>query len=126
MPLRAIRGATCISADDSVEMAEAVWELLSEMLTRNDIGREDVVSLFLTSTPDLRCAFPAAGARLHGMQDVPLICAQEINVQGALERVIRIMAHVESSHSRSEIQHVYLRGAEILRSDLPHSPGAKA
>ena len=126
MGIRAIRGATCLSADDSVEMAEAVGELVSAMLSRNEINHDHVISLMLTGTPDLRCAFPAAGARLHGMQDVPLICAQEMNVQGALEKVVRIMAHVETERSRAEIHHVYLRGAEVLRSDLPHSPEAKA
>lgn len=126
MGIRAIRGATCLSADDSVEMAEAVGELVSAMLSRNEINPDHVISLMLTGTPDLQCAFPAAGARLHGMQDVPLICAQEMNVRGALEKVVRIMAHVETERSRAEIHHVYLRGAEVLRSDLPHSPEAKA
>lgn len=126
MGIRAIRGATCLSADDSVEMAEAVGELVSAMLSRNEINPDHVISLMLTGTPDLQCAFPAAGARLHGMQDVPLICAQEMNVQGALEKVVRIMAHVETERSRAEIHHVYLRGAEVLRSDLPHSPEARA
>jgi chorismate mutase len=125
MAIRAIRGATCLSQDDSTEMAEAVGELLSSMLSRNDIGREDVISLFLTGTPDLQCAFPAAGARLHGMHDVPLMCAQEMDVHGALQKVVRIMAHVETDRSRADIQHVYLRGAEALRSDLPHVPEAK-
>lgn len=126
MAIRAIRGATCLSQDDSTEMAEAVGELLSSMLARNDIGREDVISLFLTGTPDLQSAFPAAGARLHGMHDVPLMCAQEMDVRGALQRVVRIMAHVETERSRAEIHHVYLRGAEALRADLPHAPEAKA
>ncbi len=126
MAIRAIRGATCLSQDDSAEMAEAVGELLSIMLSRNDIGREDVISLFLTGTPDLRSAFPAAGARLHGMTDVPLMCAQEMDVQGALQKVVRIMAHVETDHSRADIHHVYLRGAEVLRADLPRVPEAKA
>ncbi len=125
MALRAIRGATCLSQDDSSEMAEAVGELVTEMLARNVIDRESVISLFLTGTPDLHCAFPAAGARLHGLHDVPLMCAQEMDVTGALPRVVRIMAHVETELDRSEISHVYLRGAEVLRADLHTAPDAK-
>ena len=98
-------------------------ELVAEMLSRNSIDRDDVISLFLTGTPDLTSAFPAAGARLHGLTDVPLICAQEMDVAGALERVVRIMAHVNTDRTRSEISHVYLRGAEVLRVDLHPDAG---
>lgn len=118
--VRAIRGATCLGADDAIEMHQAVGELIEAMLTKNNIDRENVISLFLTGTPDLTSAFPAAGARIHGLIDVPLMCAQEMNVTGALERVVRIMAHVETTLDRSAITHVYLRGAEVLRADLPH------
>lgn len=118
MAIRAIRGATCLTADNSEEMAEAVGELVAAMFDRNDIHSSSVISLFFTGTPDLTCAFPAAGARLHGLQDVPLMCASEMNVVGALERVVRIMAHVETDRARDEITHVYLRGAEVLRADL--------
>ncbi len=122
MALRAIRGATCLSQDDSSEMAEAVGELVAQMLSRNSVDHDSVISLFLTGTPDLHCAFPAAGARLHGLNDVPLMCAQEMDVTGALQRVVRIMAHVETELSRAEISHVYLRGAEVLRTDLHVDP----
>lgn len=116
--IRGIRGATCLTRDDAREMAEAVAELLGEMLTRNDLQHDDVVSVVLTCTPDLRSAFPAAGARAFGLTDTPLMCAQEMDVDGALERVVRILVHAESGIPRSEIQHVYLRGAEVLRQDL--------
>lgn len=116
--MRGIRGATCLQRDDAREMADAVAELLGEMLTRNSVRTEDVVSVVLTCTPDLTSAFPAAGARAFGLTDTPLMCAQEMNVDGALERVVRILAHVESAIPRSQIQHVYLRGAEVLRQDL--------
>lgn len=116
--MRGIRGATCLQRDDAQEMAEAVAELLGEMLTRNRVHNQDVVSVILTCTPDLTSAFPAAGARTFGLTDTPLMCAQEMDVDGALERVVRILAHVESSTPRSQIQHVYLRGAEVLRQDL--------
>jgi len=113
-----LRGATCLERDDPTEMAEAVGELLGEMLRRNGVANDDVVSVFLTCTPDLTSAFPAAGARAFGLVHTPLMCAQEMDVQGALPRVVRIMAHVETDLERSAIEHVYLRGAEVLRQDL--------
>jgi chorismate mutase len=115
---RAIRGATCLLQDDAQEMAEAVTELLSEILTRNDVELEDLVSIFFTATPDLHSAFPAAAARGIGLADVPLICAQELDVVGAMEKVIRVMLHVQTSSPRKDIKHVYLRGAEALRKDI--------
>ena len=116
--MRAIRGAICLAVDDPAEIRDAVGELLTAMLERNGQVTDDVVSVILTSTPDLTSAFPAAGARAVGFADVPLLCAQEIGVVGALERVVRILMHVDTPKPRSEIQHVYLRGAEVLRADL--------
>lgn len=116
--MRAVRGATCLSANDAEEMRVAVVELLSEMLERNDMSVDDLVSVILTSTPDLTCAFPAAFAREIGMVDVPLMCAQEIDVDGALPKVVRVMIHADVATPRSDIKHVYLRGAEALRRDL--------
>jgi chorismate mutase len=121
MAIRAIRGATCLSANDVEEMNQAVAELIYQMLNRNKVSEDAVISIFLTGTSDLTCAFPAAGIRLHGLTDVPLMCAQEMNVEGALERVVRIMAQVETDQNRSEVEHVYLRGAEVLRADLAKS-----
>jgi len=116
--VRAIRGATCLVNDSASEMAEAVQELLSALFIRNEIENDDLISIMLTATPDLVSAFPAAGARGLGLGDVPLICAQEINVSGALPRVVRVMVHAESPRPREHIVHVYLRGAEVLRQDL--------
>jgi chorismate mutase len=118
MAIRAIRGATCLTANNAEEMNEAVAELIDHIMMRNGIRSAQVISIFLTGTPDLTCAFPAAGIRTHGLTDVPLMCAQEMDVVGALERVVRIMTHVETELDRSEVQHVYLRGAEVLRADL--------
>lgn len=116
-----MRGATCLQQDDAQEMFEAVGELVQTMMTENGVSDDDVVSLILTSTPDLTCAFPAAGARAYGLVDVPLLCAQEINVAGGLPKVVRILMHVESTRSRSQLRHIYLRGAEVLRQDLKHT-----
>jgi chorismate mutase len=118
MNIRAIRGATCLERDDAAEMAEAVTELLLEVMLRNSIASDDLISVLFTSTPDLHSAFPAAAARGVGLSDVPLICAQEIDVAGAMERVVRVMVQAQTSKVRSEIKHVYLRGAEALRQDI--------
>jgi chorismate mutase len=118
MSVRGIRGATLLQADDPDEMAEAVTELVADMLDRNGLSADDLVSILFTATPDLHSAFPAAAARSLGLGDVPLICAQELDVTGALPRVVRVLAHVECDLPRSDVQHVYLRGAEVLRQDL--------
>ena len=118
MAVRAVRGATHLSADDPDEMREAVVELVTAMLARNALGTEDLISVLFTATPDLVSAFPAGAARALDIGDVPLICAQEIGVTGAMARVVRVMAHVECDLPRAEVSHVYLRGAEALRTDL--------
>ena len=116
--IRALRGATQLAADDPAEMSDAVVELLSTMLDRNGLTTDDLVSVIFTSTPDLRSTFPAAAARVLEIGDVPLICAQELDVDGALPRVVRVMAHAMLDRPRREVAHVYLRGAEVLRQDL--------
>jgi len=118
MAMRAFRGATMLTADDAVEMAEAVTELLAEMMRRNEIEHGHLVSVLFTATPDLHCAFPAAAARGVGMGDVPLICAQELDIVGAPEKVVRVMIHAESDRTLAQAEHVYLRGAIVLRQDL--------
>ena len=113
MAIRAIRGATTLTADDAREMSEAVVELVTAMMQRNDL-----ISILFTATPDLHSAFPAASARDLGLVDVPLICAQELDVTGALPRVVRVLMHTETPLARADVHHVYLRGAEVLRQDL--------
>lgn len=94
---------------------DAVGELVTQMLEVNGIDTEDVISMILTSTPDLTSAFPATAARLAGLEDVPLLSAQELDIEGSMPRVVRVLAHVESAKSRHEIEHVYLRGTHGLR-----------
>ena len=118
MGVRAIRGATCLTKDDASEMTEAVIELLSTILEKNSLTKDDLISVLFTATPDLHCAFPAAAARHLDIGDVPLICAQELDIAGALNRVIRVMVHVETNKPRADIKHIYLRGAEVLRQDI--------
>lgn len=118
MTIRAIRGAVQLGQDDLSEMREAVVELLSEIFRRNGLTTDDLVSILFTATPDLKCGFPATAARDLPLGDVALICAAELDIPGALPRVVRVMVHAETSRTRSELQHVYLRGAESLRVDL--------
>ena len=118
MSIKAIRGAICLQADTSAEMAGAVAELLTAVLERNSLTGEDLISVLFTATPDIHSAFPASFAREIGLTDVPLICAQELDITGALSLVIRVLAHVETTAARSELKHVYLRGAEVLRQDI--------
>lgn len=114
--LRGIRGATRLSEDNAEEMSAAVAELVTAMLAENGLATDDVVSVILTSTPDLRCAFPAAAARAVGWTDIPLLCAQEIDVAGAMTRVVRVLLHVDTTLTRAQIRHPYLRGTDALRS----------
>lgn len=116
--MRAIRGATCLRADDQAEMTEAVAEMLTAIVDRNGLSEQDIVSVLFTSTPDLVCGFPASAARAIGFRDIPLMCAQEISVSGALPRVVRVMVLVETGRSRADVEHVFLRGAQVLREDL--------
>lgn len=118
MAVRAIRGATQVDADERGQILEATTELVTEMMTRNALTTDDVISVLFTVTPDLKAEFPALAARKIGFHDVPLLCASEIDVPHALPRVIRLMAHIETDRPRSEIQHVYLRGATALRLDI--------
>jgi chorismate mutase len=89
------------------------------VLERNGLTQEDLVSIVFTATPDLVSEFPAYAARQLGFVDVPLMCATEISVAGAMPRVIRLLAHVETDLPRADVHHVYLRGAAALRRDLP-------
>lgn len=117
--LKGLRGATSVDADTKENIVEATAELLHEMLTRNELTKDDLVTIIFTATPDLTSEFPAAAAREIGISDIPLLCARELDVQGAIPRVIRVLMHVETHKDRSSLRHVYLRDAKPLRTDLP-------
>ena len=118
MAVRAIRGATTLDVDNKEHLHERTQELVEAVLTENDIAVDDVISVFFTCTPDLVSDFPAAAARQMGFGAVPLMCAQEIAVPGALPSVVRLMMHVNTERPRDEIVHVYLHNAVSLRRDL--------
>ena len=106
-------------AEDSAEVVvETTGRLLGEVLARNHVEREDLVSILFTVTDDLRSAFPAEAARRMGLGVVPLMCAREIPVAGSMPSVVRVLMHFHSEQGLDEIEHVYLDGAESLRDDL--------
>ena len=118
MAVRAVRGAVQLTGDDRDEILAGTAELVTEVMTRNELSTDDVISVLFTATPDLVAEFPALAARKLGFQEVPLLCAAEIDVPGAMPRVVRLMMHVETTKPRSALQHVYLRGAAALRLDI--------
>lgn len=118
MAVRAVRGAIQLEETSAEAVREGAMRLVREVLDRNELSQDDLISVLLTSTPDLIGDFPAVGARMAGLTDVPLMCAVEIAVPGALPRVVRLMAHVETPRARDELVHVYLGGAVSLRPDL--------
>ena len=118
MAVRAIRGAIQVDTDDRDAILDATAELVTAVMTRNDLTPDDVISVLFTVTPDLTAEFPALAARKLGFHAVPLMCAMEIPVAHAMARVVRLMAHVDTDRPRAEIQHVYLRGAVALRRDI--------
>src|SRR3954451_4503484 len=117
MRLYALRGATTAAADERSAILSATDELMRELLSRNGLAAPDLVSCLFTLTPDLSAEFPAVAAREMGLSSVPLMCAQEIAVPGAMPRVIRVLVHCYLGGGR-EPQHVYLGEAARLRLDL--------
>jgi chorismate mutase len=118
VPVRAIRGAVQVDSDQREAIIEGTAELVAEVMSRNELVTDDVISVLFTATPDLTAEFPALAARKIGFTDVPLLCAVEIDMPGAMPRVVRLMMHVETGRPRSEIRHVYLHGAKALRLDI--------
>ncbi|QDT32761.1 chorismate mutase [Thalassoglobus polymorphus] len=122
MPVRGVRGAITVEANTKVEILSATRELLEEIIARNELNDfSEVVSAIFTTTTDLTAAFPAEAARELGMGSVPLLCASEIEVPGALPLVIRILLHLNSDKHQSEMNHVYLRDAQKLRKDISNA-----
>ena len=117
--VRALRGATTVDVDEPSHITERVVALLERILERNDVDKEDLVSILFTATDDLHSMFPAKAARTMGLGDVPLICARELDVVEGTPRCIRVLLHLETTKPRSDLHHVYLEQAMGLRDDLP-------
>jgi chorismate mutase len=118
MNVRGARGAIAVAADDAELILSATQRLLGQMLRDNAVDRDDLVSILFTATDDLRAAFPAEAARRIGLGVVPLLCAREIPVEGAMPRVVRVLMHFQTDRRLADVVHVYLDGAESLRDDL--------
>jgi chorismate mutase len=108
-----------VAADTVEEVTSNVQALITTMLERNGVDKEDLISVLFTATDDIHCMFPATAARGVGLGDVPLICARELDVAGGTPRCIRVLMHLTTERSRAELHHVYLEGARGLRDDLP-------
>jgi chorismate mutase len=116
--VRAIRGATTIDGDTPDAIRAGTQALISTIIARNDLVTDDLVSVIFTTTPDITTAFPSSAARALGLGDVPLLGCQEIAVPGAVTHCIRALVTCYTQRSKSEIAHVYLEGARVLRPDL--------
>ena len=117
MKLRALRGAITVDANDAESILSATEELMRAVLDQNSLDGENLVSCIFTCTRDLDAEFPAVAARRMGLSAVPLLCAHEIDVPGALPRVIRVLVHCYADESTPP-RHVYMREAVSLRKDL--------
>jgi chorismate mutase len=116
--VRGLRGATTAAEDTPAAIGEATRELLTELLVRNGLAADDLVSAVFTLTDDLSSDFPARAARELGWVDVPLLCAREVPVPSPVRRCIRVLLHAETDRPRAAVEHVYLREARALRPDL--------
>jgi len=116
--VRAVRGAAQVEVDAREHMLERVAEMVTDVMTSNGFEVDDFISVIFTATTDLVSEFPAYAARRLGFGEVPLLCARELEIDGAMPRVVRMLAHVETDLPRAYITHVYLHGAARLRRDL--------
>jgi len=118
--LRALRGAITCDEDSKSEIEAKTTRMVKELMARNGLTPDDVVSMLFTTTPDLRAEFPATAARAAlGLDDVALMGAQEQDVPHGLPRCIRVLVHCTTDRPRRELHHVFLEGAADLRPDLP-------
>jgi chorismate mutase len=113
-----VRGATQLEEDSREHMLDRVAEMVLDVMAANGLQVDDFISVIFTATSDLVSEFPAYAARRLGFGDVPLICARELEIDGSMQRVVRMMAHVETDLARADVTHVYLHGAANLRRDL--------
>lgn len=117
MQCRGVRGAITVETNTAESIIEATTELLRETIAANDIRPENVVSVIFSTTSDLNATFPALAARMLGWNDVALLCTHEMEVPGALQKVVRVLIHLNTDREAREIVHLYLRDAWQLRPD---------
>ena len=114
-----MRGAITCTENSQGEIEEKTQRLIKELLARNDLVHDDIVSVIFTMTDDLTAEFPATAARAVGLGDIPLLCARELAIEHGMPMCIRMLVHCYSDRPRDELHHVYLEGARALRDDLP-------
>jgi chorismate mutase len=117
--VRALRGATTLDVDERDHLLARTQELIHELFERNGLEEDDLISIVFTATSDVHSAFPAEAAREAGITHVPLLCARELEIDGGIERCIRILVHAYTPRPVRELRHVYLHTARQLRTDLP-------
>ena len=118
MSIICIRGAITVKNNEKEEIWDASEKMIKEIIERNDIEIEDIISITFTATKDLTKAYPAVAARKLGIVDAALMCVQELYVEGSLPMAVRAAVTVKSEKSQKEAKHVYLEGATVLRPDL--------
>ncbi len=114
--VQAIRGAITVEENNAEAIYQATQEMLLELIDKNQLDQTEIISALFTVTPDLNAAFPATGARTIGWTDIPMVCAQEIPVPGALPLCIRVLIYINGQDKK--VRHIYLREAAKLRPDL--------
>jgi monofunctional chorismate mutase len=119
MRVRALRGAVTAEENTRENIIEVTTEMLEEMLDRNDVATDDIVFIVFTATDDITAEFPAAASRKLGLSHIPVLCARELAVDGALPMTVRAMMLINTDKAREALRHVYLKDARQLRMDLP-------
>jgi len=122
--VRAIRGATQVDVDEKEHVLARTRELVSEVLESNKLAPDDVISIVFSVTPDISSVAPALAARQLGLHEPALLCLQEMQVQGAMPRLVRLLAHVETELAGNQVRNIYHRGTDVLRRDVPEVPGS--
>lgn len=117
--VRALRGATTLEVDERDHLLSRTHELITEVFARNDVGADDLISIIFTATGDIHSAFPAEAARDAGFTHVPLLCTRELEIDGSVQRCIRVLIHAYTARDAHSLRHVYLHDARQLRTDLP-------
>jgi chorismate mutase len=117
--VRALRAATTLERDEREHLFARTQELMGELFRRNGLTEDDLISIVFTATDDIHSAYPAEAARVAGITHVPLLCARELDVDGGIERCVRLLVHAYTERTPQELRHVYLHDARQLRTDLP-------
>lgn len=114
---RGVRGATTVACNTAEDILERTDELLRALVALNGFAADDIGSAIFTTTTDLTATYPAIAARDLGWTDVPLLCSHEMEVPGALPRVVRVLIHINTTRGPRDLRHVYLNDARSLRPD---------